>query len=67
MSDTYLDKNGKFHFNKTNPICYSHGCYYALGEKLGSFGYSVKKKKQEKRNKKEIFYDRKNGTFLGME
>lgn len=49
VSDTYLDKNGKFHFNKTNPICYSHGCYYALGEKLGSFGYSVKKKKTGKK------------------
>ncbi len=49
VSDTYLDKNGKFHFNKTNPICYSHGCYYALGEKLGSFGYSVKKRKTGKK------------------
>ena len=45
VSEQYLDQSGKFHFNKTNPICYSHGCYYALGEKLGSFGYSVKKKK----------------------
>ena len=49
VSEQYLDQSGKFHFNKTNPICYSHGCYYALGEKLGSFGYSVKKKKTKKR------------------
>lgn len=49
VSDEYLDKNGKFHFNKTNPICYSHGCYYTLGEKLGSFGYSVKKKRTKKK------------------
>ncbi len=49
VSEQYLDQRGKFHFNKTNPICYSHGCYYALGEKLGSFGYSVKKKKTKKR------------------
>ena len=49
VSEEYLDQNGKFHFNKTNPICYSHGCYYTLGEKIGSFGYSVKKKKTKKR------------------
>lgn len=49
VSEEYLDQSGKFHFNKTNPICYSHGCYYTLGEKLGSFGYSVKKKKTKKR------------------
>ncbi len=49
VSEQYLDQSGKFHFNKTNPICYSHGCYYTLGEKLGSFGYSVKKKKTKKR------------------
>lgn len=49
VSEEYLDQSGKFHFNKTNPICYSHGCYYTLGEKLGSFGYSVKKKKSKKR------------------
>ena len=53
VSDEYLNASGKFHFNKTNPICYSHGCYYTLGEKLGSFGYSVKKKKFKKENHKK--------------
>ncbi|WP_317854675.1 flavin reductase family protein [Chakrabartyella piscis] len=43
VSDEYLDETGKFHFNKTEPICYSHGGYYTLGEQLGTFGYSVKK------------------------
>ncbi len=51
VSEEYLDQNGKFHFNKSNPICYSHGCYYTLGEKLGTFGYSVKKKKTDKKSK----------------
>lgn len=41
----YLDESGRFCFNSSRPICYSHGEYYALGEKLGKFGYSVKKKK----------------------
>ena len=45
VSDEYLDKTGKFHFDKSNPVCYSHGQYYALGEKLGKFGYSIQKRK----------------------
>lgn len=47
VSDEYLDENGKFHFDKTNPICYSHGQYYSLGKKLGHFGSSVKKTKKK--------------------
>ncbi len=41
----YMDENGRFHLNKSGLIVYSHGEYYALGELLGKFGYSVKKKK----------------------
>lgn len=36
---------GAFQLNHAHPIAYSHGKYYKLGEKLGSFGFSVKKKK----------------------
>ena len=39
-----FDANGKFHFNRSQPICYSHGAYYTLGESVGTFGYSVRKK-----------------------
>lgn len=42
----YLDEKGKFHLNSSGLIAYSHGEYFALGEKLGSFGYSVRKKKR---------------------
>ncbi|MBQ7758925.1 flavin reductase family protein [Anaerotignum sp.] len=48
VSDEYLDETGKFHFDKAKPICYSHGAYYGLGKKLGTFGYSVKKKEATK-------------------
>ncbi|MDF2538169.1 MAG: flavin reductase domain protein FMN-binding [Herbinix sp.] len=41
----YMDSAGKFHLNKSGLIVYSHGEYYGLGELLGKFGYSVKKKK----------------------
>ena len=46
----YIDKNNKFQLNKAKPIVYSHGEYWGTGKSLGTFGYSVKKrKKQEKR------------------
>ena len=41
----YLDEKGKFHLNSCGLTEYSHGEYFALGEKLGSFGYSVRKKR----------------------
>ena len=41
-----LDENGKLCLNKAKLIVYSHGDYLALGRKLGSFGYSVRKKKK---------------------
>lgn len=44
ISDEYMDETGKFQLNSTGLVAYSHGEYYALGEKLGSFGYSVRKK-----------------------
>ena len=42
----FLDKKGKFHLNRSGLAAYSHGEYFALGEKLGSFGYSVRRKGQ---------------------
>lgn len=44
ISDEYLNENGKFELNSTGLVSYSHGEYFLLGEKLGSFGYSVRKK-----------------------
>ena len=44
VDDAFMDKDGKFDLAATNLITYSHGEYFALGKKLGKFGYSVKKK-----------------------
>jgi flavin reductase (DIM6/NTAB) family NADH-FMN oxidoreductase RutF len=41
--EAYMDKNGRFDLALAEPIAYSHGEYYTLGEKIGKFGYSVKK------------------------
>ena len=41
-----IDKTtGAFQLNHCAPLAYSHGKYYGLGEKLGGFGFSVKKKR----------------------
>ena len=41
--EAYMDEKGRFMFDKADPIAYSHGSYFTLGEKLGTFGWSVKK------------------------
>jgi len=42
--EAYMDEKNVFHFEQCDPIAYSHGKYYTLGEEIGKFGYSVKKK-----------------------
>lgn len=44
-SEAYMDDRGKFHLEKAGPIVYSHGSYCDLKNILGTFGYSVKKKR----------------------
>ena len=44
IDDTYLDQNNKFDLSRASLITYSHGEYFTLGKKVGSFGYSVRKK-----------------------
>lgn len=43
ISDEYMDEKGSFHLNDAGLLAYSHGEYYELSEKLGTFGYSVRK------------------------
>lgn len=45
VDEALLDEKGKFHLNKAEMLTYSHGEYHGLGEFIGTFGYSVKKKK----------------------
>ncbi len=44
VDDKYMDEAGKFHLNDAGLIAYSHGAYRELGEPIGTFGYTVKKK-----------------------
>lgn len=45
----YMDEKGKFELSKAKPAAYSHGGYYGLAEVIGTFGYSVRKKKKKKK------------------
>ncbi|HRR58628.1 MAG TPA: flavin reductase family protein, partial [Paludibacteraceae bacterium] len=40
------EKTGAFDLQKAKLIAYSHGHYYKLGEVIGKFGWSVRKKKR---------------------
>ena len=44
--EAYMDKNNRFRLNDAGLLVYSHGEYLAGGRKVGTFGYSVKKKQQ---------------------
>lgn len=45
VDDRYMDAKGRFELNKAGLFVYSHGEYFSLGKKLGTFGYSVKRRK----------------------
>ena len=45
VDEKYMNETGKFSLDQTGLIAYSHGEYLTLGDKIGSFGYSVRKKK----------------------
>lgn len=43
--EQYIDEKGAFDISKCNLISYANGGYYTQGKKIGTFGYSVRKKK----------------------
>ena len=47
VDEKYMDSNGRFDLNAAGLMAYSHGEYLALGKKLGTFGYSVRKKNKK--------------------
>lgn len=43
VDESLLDEAGRLDLEKAHLLAYNHGEYFALGKKLGKFGYSVKK------------------------
>ena len=54
VSKDIMDANGKIDLRKANLACYSHGVYYALGDAMGFFGYSVAADEVLERRMKEL-------------
>lgn len=46
VDEQYVNKEGALDLEKANLLAYAHGFYYALGKKIGKFGFSVEKKKK---------------------
>lgn len=54
VDEELLGEDGKLHLEKAKLAAFAHGEYFELGKKIGSFGFSVKKKKNKKNiNKKK--------------
>lgn len=47
VDDAYMDEKNSFHLEYADPIVYSHGTYFKMGEAIGKFGYSVQKTKRK--------------------
>ena len=43
----YVDETGKLRLEQSSLAAYAHGGYYELGKKIGSFGFSVRKKRKK--------------------
>ena len=44
--EQFIDGKGRLDLQKCGLMAYAHGEYFALGRKLGDFGFSVRKKKK---------------------
>ena len=51
VDESLLHETGKLCLDQAKLIVYSHGEYLALGKKLGTFGYTVRKKKPARKKK----------------
>ncbi len=49
VDESLLDSNGRLCIERAELAAYAHGEYFALGKKLGKFGFSAVKKNRHKR------------------
>ena len=48
VDDRFLDEKGRLELEKADLIASSHGEYFALGKKIGRFGYSVRRRPKKR-------------------
>ena len=46
VDQSLLDEKGALHLDRAGLAAFAHGEYFELGKKIGSFGFSVRKKKK---------------------
>ena len=51
VDDSVIDEEGKLRMEKAGLMACAHGTYFELGKKIGTFGFSVRKKKKAPRRK----------------
>ncbi len=47
VEDSLLDENGKLCLDRAGLAAFAHGEYFELGKRIGTFGFSVRKKKKK--------------------
>lgn len=50
--ESIIDEKGRLMLERADLMAYAHGDYFALGKKIGDFGFSVRKRKNLKRYRK---------------
>lgn len=53
VDQQYIDQDGKLHLERCGLAAFAHGAYFEIGKKIGSFGFSVRKKKRKQHNYKK--------------
>ena len=53
VDESLVDEKGALHLDRANLAAFAHGEYFELGKRIGTFGFSVKKKKKPQGPKKK--------------
>ena len=48
VDDSIIEPTGRLALEKADLLAYAHGSYFSLGKSVGSFGFSVRKKKKHR-------------------
>ncbi len=52
VNESLIDNKGALHLENAGLLAYAHGAYFELGKKLGTFGFSVRKKPINRKKRK---------------
>ena len=53
VDEALINADGKLRLDKAGLVAYAHGTYFELGKQIGTFGFSVAKKKKKQQGKKK--------------